>query len=297
MVERLVEALSYPPIQRAVVASCLCGVSCSLLSVFVVLLRLPLIGVAMSHAALTGAVLGMLLGLDPFACGFALCLLTAASIGPLADRADLAPENTLGILFSFLIGIAFLGMGVLARSKAEALNLIWGSILTVSRAELLILAVVTAALLLFVLLLFKEIQAVLFNRRLAAASGVPERAVYYLLLILTGAVVSANLATVGGLLIFALIVQPGATAYQLTYDLRRFFVVAAASGTGACLLGLLVSYVLDWPSGASIVLVATTIFTAAFILSPKRLARGKRAGGRAGSGKVEGGTANGSRIA
>lgn len=270
MGEQLMEALTFPPIQRAVIACVLCGVSCSLLSVFVVLMRMPLIGVSMSHAAFAGAVLGLLLDVNPFLSGFIMCLLAAGVLGPLSDRTDIAPENVLGIMFSFLMGVAFLGMGILTRTKAVALNLMWGSLLSLSVWDIRVLTAITSLLVLFVFLFFKEIRAVMFNRRLAAASGVPERMIYYALLFLTGAVVSANLATVGGLLIFALLVQPGATALQLTYNLKHFFLIAAASGIGACVSGLVLSYIFDLPSGASVVLMATAIFAAAFIVSPKR---------------------------
>lgn len=270
MIEHLMDVFTYPPIQRAAIACVLCGASCSLLSVFVVLMKMPLIGVSMSHAAFAGAVLGMLIGVNPFLSGFVMCLAAAGALGPLSDRTDLAPENVLGILFSFLMGIAFLGMGILTRTKAGVLNLMWGSLLTLSGFDVTILAVVTGVLVLFVILFFKEIRAVLFNRRLARASGVPERMIYYALLFLTGAVVSANLATVGGLLIFALLVQPGATALQLTYNMKHFFLISAASGIGACASGLVISYIFDLPSGASVVLMATVIFAMAYIFSPKR---------------------------
>jgi manganese/iron transport system permease protein len=270
MVEQLVDAFAYPPIQRAVLACVLCGASCSLLSVFVVLMKMPLIGVSMSHAAFAGAVLGMLFGFSPVISGFVVCLFAAGILGPLSDRTDMAPENVLGIIFSFLMGIAFLGMGILTRTKAGALNLMWGSMLSLSASDISILATVTAILVLFIFSFFKEIRLVLFNRRLAAASGVPERMIYYGLLFLTGGVVSSNLSTVGGLLIFALLVQPGATALQLTYNLKHFFLISVASGIGACVLGLLVSYIFDLPSGASVVLMATTIFAAAYVFSPKR---------------------------
>jgi manganese/iron transport system permease protein len=192
MAEELLDALTYPPIQRAAVACVLCGASCSLLSVFVVLMKMPLIGVSMSHAAFAGAVLGLLLDLNPFVSGLILCLLTAGVLGPLSDRTDIAPENVLGILFSFLMGLAFLGMGILTRTKAGALNLMWGSLLTLSGTDIVILSIITSVLVLFILFFFKEIRSVLFNRRLAAASGVPERIIYYALLFLTGAVVSSN---------------------------------------------------------------------------------------------------------
>jgi manganese/iron transport system permease protein len=270
MVESFIDALTYPPIQRAAIACVLCGASCSLLSVFVVLMKMPLIGVSMSHAAFAGAVLGMLLDFNPILSGFILCLLTAGVLGPLSDRTDMAPENVLSIMFSFLMGLAFLGMGILTRTKAGALNLMWGNLLSLTRTDIAVLMMITLILSLFLFLFFKEIRAVLFNRRLAAASGVPERTIYYTLLFLTGAVVSSNLATVGGLLIFALLVQPGATALQLTYNLKSFFLVSAAAGIGACVSGLILSYIFDIPSGASVVLMATAIFAAAYIFSPKR---------------------------
>jgi manganese/iron transport system permease protein len=274
MIEHLMEVLAYPPIQRAAIACVLCGASCSLLSVFVVLMKMPLIGVSMSHAAFAGAVLGMLLDINPFLSGLALCLLTAGVLGPLADRTDMAPENVLGILFSFLMGLAFLGMGILTQTKAGALNLMWGSLLSLSGADVVVLALVTFLLVFFILSFFKEIRSVLFNRRLAAASGVPEKLIYYTLLFLTGAVVSSNLATVGGLLIFALLVQPGATALQLTYHLKHFFIISMASGISACVLGLIASYLFDLPSGAAVVLMATIIFAAAYLVSPKRRTAG-----------------------
>ncbi len=270
MVDQLSDILSYPPIGRALVACVLCGASCSLLSVFVVLMKMPLIGVSMSHAAFAGAVFGMLLGFNPVVTGFIVCLAAAGLLGPLSDRTDMAPENILGIMFSFLMGIAFLGMGILSRTKAGALNLMWGSLLSLSGTDVAILALVTLVLVIFVLVFFKEIRAVLFNRRLARAGGVPERLIYYVLLFLTGAVVSSNLATVGGLLIFALLVQPGATALQLTYNLKHFFIISVASGIGACIFGLVASYLFDLPSGAAVVLMATLIFAVAYTFSPKR---------------------------
>ncbi|HSW38924.1 MAG TPA: metal ABC transporter permease [Acidobacteriota bacterium] len=270
MVDHLLEVLSLLPIQRALIACLLCGLSCSLLSVFIILMRMPLIGVAMSHSAFAGAAVGMLLGINPVASGFALCLLVAGVLGPFSDRTRMPPENVLSIFFSFMMGIAFLGMGILTRTKAGVLNLMWGNLLSLSQKDLLILFLVTVILIAFILLLFKEIRAVLFSRRLAAASGVPERFIYYMLLFLIGAVVASNLTTVGGLLIFSLLIQPGATALQLTYDLKKFFLISAAAGIGACVLGLVFSYLFDLPSGASVVIMATVIFALAYIFSPKR---------------------------
>jgi manganese/iron transport system permease protein len=270
LVEHLLEGLANLPIQRALLACVLCGLSCSLLSVFIVLMKMPLIGVSMSHAAFAGAVIGMLFNINPVISGFILCLAIAGVLGPLSDRAGMVPENMLGIFFSFLMGIAFLGLGIISRTKAGALTLMWGNLLSLSGRDILILSAITAVLLLFILLFFKEIQSVLFSRRLSMASGTPERFIYYSLLFLMGAVVSSNLSTVGGLLIFALLMQPGATALQLAYDLKLFFVISVVAGVTACISGFLLSYIFDLPSGASVVVMATAIFALAYFFSPKR---------------------------
>ncbi|MDR1726835.1 MAG: metal ABC transporter permease [Acidobacteriota bacterium] len=276
-VASLLEGFMLLPLQRALLACVLCGLGCSLLSVFIVLMRMPLIGVSMSHAAFAGAVFGILFGFNPVVSGFLLCIAVAGVLGPFSDRVSMSPENALGIFFSFLMGAAFLGMGILTQTKAGALNLMWGNLLSISRRDIAVLSVVTAVLVLFLVLFFKEVRAVLFHRKLAASCGVPERLVYYAILFLTGAVVSANLSTVGGLLIFALLMQPGATALQLTYDLKHFFCLAAAAGVLACVSGLVLSYVFDLPSGASVVVMATAIFALSYIFSPKRPRRGRRA--------------------
>ncbi len=270
MIEHFTDIIGCPPVLRAAMACVLCGMGCSVLSVFVVLMKMPLIGVSMSHAAFAGAVLGTLLGVNPALGGFAMCLLVAGVLGPLSDRTDMNPENILGIMFSFLMGVAFLGLGVVTKTKADALNIMWGSLLSLSRRDVIVLTIVTSLLVFFVAAFFKELRLILFNRRLARASGVPERVLYYAMLFLIGAVVSSNLTTVGGLLIFALLVQPGATALQLTYNLKYFFVISAISGIGACVSGLFISCVFDLPSGAAIAIMATAIFAAAYIFSPKR---------------------------
>ena len=92
------------------------------------------------------------------------------------------------------------------------------------------------------LLFFKEIQAVIFDREIASSVGIPERPIYYGVLFLSGTIIAANLNTIGGLLIFSLVINPAAAAYQLTYSLRNMFLLSAIFGVFSCLLGLSFSY-------------------------------------------------------
>jgi manganese/iron transport system permease protein len=107
----------------------------------------------------------------------------------------------------------------------------------------------------------------------AAAAGLPATAIFYAILSFTGVTVTACLPSVGGLLVYSLIINPAAAAYQLTYSLKRMFLLAAAFGVVSCEAGLLVSYQLDLPAGASIVLVSSVVFVICAAASPKRRSR------------------------
>jgi len=262
--------LQYKFVQNAVVAALLGGVACSAVGVFVVTMRLGFIGVCMSHAAFAGALLGVFLGLDPLALAFAFSLLAAAAIGPLADQADFSPDTSMGIVFSLMLGLGFLFMGLMPGPRTQALGLLWGSILTVTDEDVLLLALVCLVVVALVALFFKEVQAVIFHRELALAVGIPAGAIFYALLFLTGATIAASFKAIGGLLIFSLISNPAAAAYQLTYSLKRLFLLAALFGVLSGWLGLLASYAFNAPSGAVIIVISTLIFAVATLFSPKR---------------------------
>jgi manganese/iron transport system permease protein len=168
------------------------------------------------------------------------------------------------------MGLAFLFMGLMPGPKTQALELLWGSILTVTDSDLALLALVAAVVVVTAVVFFKEIQALMFSREIALAAGIPATLIFYGLLFLTGATVAATLRSIGGLLIFNLILNPAAAAYQLTYNLKCLFLLATLFGMAAGWLGLLVSYLLNLPSGATIVVISAGMFVLTPLFSPKR---------------------------
>jgi ABC-type Mn2+/Zn2+ transport system permease subunit len=108
---------------------------------------------------------------------------------------------------------------------------------------------------------------------MAEASGVPARRIYYLLLSLIALTVVVSLKTVGAILVFAMILIPASTAYQLTHSLSRMTVYSVVIGIVCAVGGVMLSYAWNLPSGPAIVLLATTIFFLSVLLSPKRLRR------------------------
>lgn len=264
------ELLQYKFIQRALLASLFGGAGCGIIGVWIILAGIPFVGVAMSHAAFAGAIFGLLLNVNPLIMATLFALVSSALIGPIAERADIDINVSLGIIFSVLLGIAFLGMGLLKGPKTEALNFIWGNILLLSKSNLILLIAIVGVIFLFLILLFKEISAILFNREIARAVGIPEKIIFYAMIFLSGMTVALSLNAIGGLLIFSLIINPPSAAYQLTYNLKTMFVLSAIFGVGACMLGLLFSYIFNVPSGAVIIIVSSVIFGLSLIFSPKR---------------------------
>jgi len=250
------------------------GIACATIGVFVVLMHMPFIGVCMSHAAFAGALLGLWLGFNPLIGAFGVSLAAAAVIGPLADRGELNPETSVGVIFSLMLGLAFLFMGLMPGTKSGAMELLWGSILTNTRSDITLLGITAVVVVGIVIIFYKEIQATIFHRDMALSVGIPATLFLYGILFLTGATITVTLRSIGGLLIFSLILNPAAAAYQLTYNMARMFLLAAVFGVLSSLTGLLFSYLFNVPSGATIVVTSSVIFMLAAIFSPKRKIKG-----------------------
>lgn len=260
-------------IATLVSGAALTGASCGLLGTFVVRLRLSSLGFTMSHAAFAGAALGLTLGIEPMSLALTLALLTAALLGPVAERAKLPAEVITGVLFplTMALGLVFLYLAPGTALSSAALTLLWGSLFAMTHEDLWQLVGLTGAIGLIVALFFKEFQALLFDRKLAEESGIPTRPFYYyLILFLTGVTIALALRLVGGLLVFVLLQSPAATAFQFSYDLKRIFFWSALLGVIYAFGGVGLSFACNLPLGSAIVLVASLGFGLAVWVSPKR---------------------------
>ncbi|MEA3457355.1 MAG: metal ABC transporter permease, partial [Candidatus Thermoplasmatota archaeon] len=174
--------------------------------------------------------------------------------------------------FSIMIALAFIFLNFIPGQAASgaALRILWGSIFSVGYNDLIFLMVLSFAIILFITLFYKELLAVMFHRKLAESSGVNTKLFYFAVLFFTGFAVSLSLQLVGGLLVFALIVNPTSTAYQFFYDFKKIVLVSPVIGIVSCLVGFYLSLITDFPIGASIVVISAVFFAIAIIVSPKR---------------------------
>lgn len=229
----------------------------------------------MSHAAFAGAAFGLMISIDPMISAILFSFATAFVLGPLAEKARLESNIVIGFLFSIMIALAFIFLNFIPGQAATgtALRILWGSIFAVDLNDILLLVLLSFGLILFITLFYKELVAVMFHRKLAESAGINTKLFYFAVLFFTGFAVSLSLQLVGGLLVFALIINPTSTAYQFFYDFKKIIIVSPIIGIVSCLIGFWLSLITDFPIGASIVIISALLFIGAIVISPKRKIR------------------------
>lgn len=256
----------------SIIGAVLAGFVCSIMGTFVVRMNLSSIGYLMSHAAFAGAAFGLAITINPLIGAIIFSIITALVIGPISEKARLQSNIVIGFLFSFMIALAFIFLSFIPghAANATALRILWGSVFSISSNDLIFLSVLSFIIIIFIVIFYKELISVMFNRKLAESSGINTKIFYFSVLFLTGFAVSLSLRIVGGLLVFALIINPTSTVYQFIYDFKKILIISPIFGVISCLIGFYLSLITDFPIGASIVIVSAFFFAIAIMISPKR---------------------------
>jgi zinc transport system permease protein len=237
---------------------------------FLVQRRLTLIGDGIGHVAFAGVAAGYLLDVSPVLGALVASVAGAIVVEWLRVRRPAAGDQALALVF--YVGIA---AGVVLVSSAGALDVnlfayLFGSILTVTRADLVTVAALGATALVALALLYRALAAAVLDEEGARVAGVPVGALNVLLAVLTALTVALSMRIVGILLIAALMVLPVVAAMRVAWSLRSTFLLSMAIGLGAVLAGLVVAYYADLPPGGTIVLVAGGAVVAATAVDAAR---------------------------
>ena len=257
---------------HALEAMIFASIACSILGVIISRMALSSIGFTMSHAAFAGAAIGMFLGKNAMLAAVGFSMAVAALIGPVSDKAKMAADATLGILFAMCMAVAvflisymeYLGKGL------SASGLLFGDVISLYREEIYALAAVSILTIVFVVLFYKEITAIMFNMKIAEAAGIRVRLVYYLLLFIIAISVALSLNLIGGLLIFVLLVTPASIASQFCFNVKSMFIVAPATALAVSAVGVWAGFEYTLPVSPLVALLLTAAFAFSVIFSFKR---------------------------
>jgi manganese/iron transport system permease protein len=267
----------YDYMLTALWTSTLIGGVCGLLSGFITLKGWSLMGDALSHAVVPGVALAYLAGL-PFSVGaFTSGLLAAGAMALVKMKTPVREDAVIGIVFTSFFALGLLLISIFP-SRVDLKSIIFGNILGIAPADVLQVVIVSAICLLVIALKWRDLLLFCFDPSQARALGLPVGFLHVLLLLLLSATAVAALQAVGAILVIAVLVTPGATAYLLTDRFGVLLLLGAAIGASTAFVGAYASYFLNGETGGCIVTLQTLVFLGALIFAPKHgLLAGRRA--------------------
>lgn len=264
----LLAPFGYDFMLRALLVSALVGAVCAVLSCFITLKGWSLMGDAVSHAVLPGVVLAYLLNL-PFVIGaFVFGLLSVGAIGFIQSRSRVKEDTVIGVVFTALFS---LGLVMISRvsSDVHLSHILFGDVLGISDADLWQTVIAGTIALGAILILRRDLLLYVFDATHARSIGLNTGLLYGALLVILALTIVSALQTVGVILVVAMLITPGATAYLLTDRFSRMLLLAVTAGVLSSLIGTYASYFLDGATGACIVLTQSVLFGLAFLFAPK----------------------------
>lgn len=261
--------LKYQFLQNALLAGIMVGIICGLIGCFIILRGMSLMGDAISHAVLPGVVISYLLGYDFFIGAVITGVITSFGIGYITQNSKIKDDTAIGIMFTaaFALGVVLITLN--RGSGIDLHHILFGNVLAVSRGDLLMTLYIGILVIIGVVIFYKHLLLTTFDLTLAKSIGMPTKLIHYLLMLMLSLVTVASLKTVGIILVVAMLITPGATAYLLTNRLPIMLLLSSIFGIISSVAGVYFSYIYDVSTGATIVLVASGMFALSFIFSPK----------------------------
>ncbi|MGK5532655.1 metal ABC transporter permease [Streptomyces sp. URMC 129] len=279
------EVLDYPFMQRALLAALLIGIAAPAVGIYLVQRRQALMGDGIGHVALTGVALGFLLNANPVWMAVAVSAVGAVAMELLRSSGRARGDIALAMLFygGMAGGVMIINLAP-GGSTANLTSYLWGSVTTVSPADITAISWLSAFVLLVSLGLRRQLFAVCQDEEFARVTGLPVRALNLMLAVTAAATVTVAMRVVGLLLVSALMVIPVVAAQQATRGFAMTLALAVAIGVLVAVSGTVTSFHADVPPGATIVLFALGLFVLISLLAlPLARHRARRAATGAGA--------------
>ncbi len=260
LLEQIQEALQYTFIQRALIAGSFMALGCAFLGIFLVLRRFSLIGDGLAHASFAAVAIALLLDIQPLLLAIPLIGVASLLILQLNEKAQVYGDAAIGLVSSF--GIA---LGVLIASTAGGFNVdlfsyLFGNILSISELEVWLSIAISLLIISVILLFYHDLFAIAFDEEYAQVLGIKVRFVNHLLILLTSLVIVLGMKMIGTMLISSLIILPAIAALQVVHSFRATIALAGVFAISSVIFGIFISYFLNLPSGATIVMVNFAFF-------------------------------------
>jgi zinc transport system permease protein len=257
---QMLELFHYDFFINALLASVFTAVTCGIIGTYIVSRRIVFISGGISHASFGGVGIGYYLGISPILGAAVFSVLVALGIEAFSHKSEMREDSLIGMMWSFGMAVGIIFVFLTPGYAANLMSYLFGDILTVTRLDILVMAVLALVIILVFSLLFKEILFLSFDREYAETQGVPVTAIGFLLIGLVALTIVINIRVIGIILVISMLTIPQAAANLVSKNFRHiiFYSIGFAFLSSVC--GLLFSYVLNIPSGAAIIFFSIIIF-------------------------------------
>jgi len=258
----MIEALGYEFFRYALLAGLLASVVCGIIGSYIVVKHMISVAGGISHAAFGGVGLGYLLGIDPLTGAFWFTLAVSALIWGLMERAKQHIDTLIGAFWAGGMAFGILCISLTPGYTSDLFSYLFGNILLVSPEHLMMMSILGGIIIIIVALFYPILLANAFDQEYAEISGLPVRALNLLILALIAISIVVLIQVVGIILVIALLTLPGAIARFFSATLKGMMFLSTIIGVGLTTTGIFLSWVLDIPSGSSIIIVGVCAYLA-----------------------------------
>ena len=256
--------MKYQFLQNAVLAAVLSSIVCGIIGVIIVEKKLVMMSGGIAHTSYGGVGLGYLLGFEPIIGAFLFSVCAALGIGCIKRRGGARSDVVIGLLWSLGMALGILFIALMPGYPPDMSSYLFGNILSVTRVDLIMIAVMTVIVVAAIGLFYNNWKAYLFDEEFAGIIGMKTAFLEYLLLVLVAMSVVALIRVVGIILVLALLTAPAAVSSLFTTSLKRRMIYSVILGCVFCLAGLWISYELNIASGAAIVILSVACYLIAW---------------------------------
>jgi len=256
----MIEIIGYEFMRNAIIAALLASIACGIVGVYVVVKRIVFISGGIAHAAFGGIGLGYFLNLDPVLGVIPFSIASALCMGIVSRRTKIPEDTAIGILWATGMALGIILVALTPGYAPDLFGYLFGNILTVSGSDIKLMLLLDAVIIGVVALYHHEFEAISFDEEYATAIGLHTERLYLLLLCLIALTVVALIRVVGVILVIALLTIPAAISRRFTARMHGMIALSVALSVILTICGLLLAYLFNLPSGATIVLIAACVF-------------------------------------
>ncbi|MBP8776596.1 MAG: metal ABC transporter permease [Bacteroidaceae bacterium] len=260
------ELLQYTFFQNALLGSLLASIACGIMGTYIVTRRLVFISGGITHASLGGVGIGLLTGISPLLTTLLFSLASALGIQWLSERNDMREDSAIAVFWTFGMALGILCAFLAPGFSPDLSTYLFGNILTIVHQDLALLAGLTITLVVFFALFYEMILSIAFDAEFARSQGLPVRLFEYLLMAFIALTIVATLRLVGIVLAISMLTLPQMTALLFTSNFRHTILLSIVIGAIGCFGGLIASFYLNVPSGATIIFFSIIIYAVCKVL-------------------------------